>query len=312
MPIYTIHLDGPAVVDARLPGPLVRELLEAVERGTRGAVRLRLEGRSAAKGPAPRWLNEAAAFDIVAITTDVPGVRLQAPMLRETLPERFAQIDLFGELSPDATGLTLLSDSLADALGGREDSDAFANALLDTFESSFRDVLRAGVDAVEIRNGRPSSPVVQVTLGGIRNVEELSRRTPAPRRVRLAGQIDAIRYSDRGFTLVLPGSRPVRGVLVEGAPETLAPMFGQTAVISGIAHYRPSGALLRVDAERIVPGEERDLEAWGMLPLPAEEPQGAHRLRTAQGPRTGLNALFGEWRDEADEEEVFRVLREVS
>ncbi len=66
---YTLLLHGHLALDSGLPGPLLRDLLDAVDDSTRGAVRLRLEGRSQAKGGfPPAWVNQAAAFDMVGFT----------------------------------------------------------------------------------------------------------------------------------------------------------------------------------------------------------------------------------------------------
>ena len=47
---YTLLLHGLRSTGEGLPGALLRDLLDAVDRGAKGAVRLRLEGRSSAKG----------------------------------------------------------------------------------------------------------------------------------------------------------------------------------------------------------------------------------------------------------------------
>lgn len=293
-----------------MPVSVARELLGAIETGARGAVRLRLEGRSLAKGSVPAWLREVSDFDLVSVSHNEPGIRISAPSLSNVLPDRFRQIELFAPIDPDTSALALLSDSLQDAVSGQRESDGYDEALLKSFHRGFRDVLRQGIDCIELRNGRAGAPVVEVTERALQIVEALHDSTPDPRRVRLAGWVDAIRYSDRAFTLKLESGLAVRGVLVEGAPEMLSSHFGQLALVSGLAHYRPSGTLLRVDAERISAGTDRDAAVWGGVPDAQEARVDRHQLHRPQGPRAGLAALIGTWPGDESGEEIFAALGE--
>jgi hypothetical protein len=313
VPDYSLIIRGLRHPGSGLPGVLVRDLLDAVDHGARGAVRLRLEGRSrAGGGPPPAWVADAATFDFVGLIEGEDGVTLRIPTLRETLPERFVQHDLFPIVAAADTALSLFGQSLHDALGGNMESDAYDEPLLSTFAEEFKQVFRHGVEAVEMRNGRPGARALNVTPAGIQVVERLKRQTPRPRRVRLAGTVDAIRHSDRAFTLVLATGEQVRGVLTEGAPEELAAYFGRIAIVSGAAQFRPSGALLRVDADHLAAAEEEDLRMWSVMPEPLDVQPNPRAVRQPQGPRSGINAIFGKWPGDETDEEIFQLLEEMS
>lgn len=310
---YSLIVRGLHHSGSGLPGVLVRDLLDAVDQGARGAVRLRLEGRSrAGGGPPPSWVAEAAAFDFSGLLEGEDGVSLRIPTLRETLPERFVQHDLFPLVEPSETALSLFGHSLDDALGGNAESDAYDEPLLSIFAEEFKQVFRHGVQSVEMRNGRAGARPLHVTPAGIQVVERLKRQTPRPRRVRLAGTVDAIRHSDRAFTLVLATGEQIRGVLAEGAPEELAAHFGRIAIVSGTAQFRPSGTLLRVDADHLAPASEEDLRMWSVMPEPLDVQPSSRLVRQPQGPRTGINAIFGKWPGDETDEEIFRLLEEIS
>ena len=312
MQTYTICLAGPAVDDSRVPGTVARHVLDAVEHGARGAVRLRLEGQSVVKGPSPPWLKQASDFDLVSVIEGEAGLRLQAPSLSDALPDRFSQTEIFAPLDPAKTGLAFLSESLHEAVTGEADSNAYDDALLKIFYKGFGEVLRSGVERIELRNGHADSPVVVVTDQGLRRVEELHNSTPAPRRVRLAGWLDTIRYSDRAFTLKLDSGKTVRGLLADGAPELLTPHFGKLAVVSGVAHYRPSGSLLRIAAEKIAVGTEKDATSWGAVPEAPDEPLHSRQLRQHQTRRKGLAALVGLLEEELQDEDIAELISKVS
>jgi hypothetical protein len=309
---YTLHLHGHLAIDSGLPGPLLRDLLDAVDDSTRGAVRLRLEGRSQAKGGfPPAWVNQAAAFDMVGFTRDVPGVTLRAPTLREVLPTRFAQESLFPEIDASKTGLTLMTESLEEALRGNQESDVYDEALLKTF-GELRRLFSHGVDAVEMRNGRPDAPVLTITPGGMETVRRLRRETPRSQRVRVAGMVDEIRHSDRTFRLILESGENVRGVLADAEPEELARYFGRSVVVSGMAQFRPSGTLLRVDADLLEPATERDVAVFSEVPEPLPSALDQQELRRPQGARSGINAMIGRWPGDESDDEIFALIEEMS
>jgi hypothetical protein len=309
---YTLLLHGLQGTGEGLPGALLRDLLDAVDRGAKGAVRLRLEGRSSAKGGfPPAWVNEAAAFRMAGFHRGTPGVELRVPTLLEALPQRFAQEDLFPHVDPGDSALTLMGRSLGEAISGNAESDAYDAPLLRSFEE-FKEVFRHGVSALEIRNGRSDRPSLMVTPEGMKVVQQLHRQTPRSQRVRIAGKVDAIRHSDRAFTLVLESGEQIRGVLAEGEPEVLAPFFGRVAVVTGTAQFRPSGSLLRVDADLLQPGGDEDLSMWSETPRPLFGVTDVPELRRPQGPRTGINAIIGAWPGDETDDEVFAMLEEMS
>lgn len=308
---YTLLLHGYRSPGAGLPGALVRDLLDAVDRGAKGAVRLRLEGRSSAKGGfPPAWVGTAAGFQMSGFHEGTPGVELRIPTLGEALPHRFAQEELFPSVDPASSALSLMGRGLADAQAGDGDSDAYDSPLLRTF-GEFREVFRHGVQAVELRNGRPDSAPVMITPAGLAAAERLQKQTPRPQRVRVAGKVDAIRHSDRAFTLVLESGEVIRGILAEGDPEELAPYFGQATVVGGMAQFRPSGSLLRIDADLLEAATEHDLSLWSEPPRPLFGGSLVNNVRR-QGPRSGISAVIGTWPGDETDDEVFAMLEEMS
>jgi hypothetical protein len=124
--------------------------------------------------------------------------------------------------------------------------------------------------------------------------------------------VDAIRHSDRAFTLVLATGEQIRGVLADGAPEELAAHFGRMAIVSGAAQFRPSGTLLRVDADHLSPADDEDLRMWSVMPEPLDVQPSARNARQPQGPRSGISAIFGKWPGDETDEEIFHLLHERS
>jgi len=93
---YQLRIHGPGIHDGRLAGSVMSEILRLLVDGTRRVVRLRVEGRSTARGPAPAWLALAADFEVVALTPGSAVLRLEAQEI--TGPGLLDQIGMFDPL----------------------------------------------------------------------------------------------------------------------------------------------------------------------------------------------------------------------
>jgi len=141
----------------------------------------------------------------------------------------------------------------------------------------------------------------------LREVEHL---LPPEQRVRIAGRLDTIRYSDRMFSLKLESGVTLRGIAEGVLPETLAGLFGKRVTVSGVATFRPSGGVLKLQADRIEPAGD-DFSLWSAEPRPLRGTV-APSLRKPQGPRSGINAIIGQWPGDESDDEVAKALKELS
>ncbi|MBL9020584.1 MAG: hypothetical protein JNL21_00230 [Myxococcales bacterium] len=302
-----LKLTGDGMRGTRVAAPLLRDLLDTVVEGTRGAVRLRMEGRSAARGTAPAWLERAATFDLVAIDEGSTEVVLDAPSLAKAVPEQFRQIQLFGGLDGSLSCLDLFGESLCDAVEAKPDSDLYDDHLLDTFGSISR-VFGHGVQKIHVL-GAERFTLDEPAAGGLK---ALKRNIPADQRVVVVGKLDALRHSDRMFTLVLDDGRVVRGVVTPSVDlEVLGTLWGKRARVAGLSKFRPSGAVLRIEAESVIEAAG-DLSLFTSMPRPLLGDLDMRSLHQPQGPRSGLAAIVGKWPGDESDEEIAELLAELS
>jgi len=287
-------------------GELTSVLLDA----TRGALRLRVEGRSTARGSLPAWLGAAADFEIVGIEAGSTLVVIEAPALMEVAPALFAHQALFEPIDSGESAFGVMEQTLRAAVDGRSDSDLFDQQLLSVFKR-FDRVLAAGFSSLELTNGLTGGDCVKVDRRSVAAVDSLIRSTPEPQRTRVAGTLDTIRHSDRMFTLIVDDGKAVKGIAEGFASEQLAGFFGQSVVVAGTAIFRPSGALLRIEADAIEPGGSNDV-VWARVPAPLFRGTDVPSLRQPQGLRSGVNAIIGRWPGEETEEEIAAALGELS
>ena len=302
---HTLFLGG---ADARGidHAPLLRDLLDLLVDGCQQATRLYVDGRSTAPGMVPSWLESAASFEITAIHGHT--IELAAPPLTDMGGKGFPRPDMFSGAPPGKSSLDLLEDSLEDALEGREDSDRYDSPLISTLEG-FGKLARYGVEEIQVINGRE----LRIDRRGIEAIRSLRSRTPQDRRVMVAGKLETIRHSDRAFTLVIPSGEMLRGIAVESIdPSDLASLFGKSALVSGSAKFRPSGAPLRIEAELIQPASAGDLAVFSGAPAPLLQALDARDLRRTQDSKSGVAAIFGKWPGDETDEQILAALAELS
>jgi hypothetical protein len=305
---HAIKLKGPVIRPERIPAPLFGDLLGIFVEGAQRALRLRVEGRSTARGTLPAWVRSAAQFDLLLEPPSEPGVfRVESSPLRQLLPEHLrAGEGPFG-LAPDQTAVDLFEEGLEDALAGATDSDTFDKGLVETF-SMFARLFEQGVEAIEIVNGR----TIPIDTHGVERVLQLRRQIPEPQAVRIAGTLDTIRHSDRVFSLALESGAVLKGVAERLEPTQMAALFGKQVVVSGLAVFRPSGSVSRIEAEQIQEASTRESSLWSRPPRPLQLPLDVRALRVSQDERSGLNAIYGQWPGDESEEELTAALEGLS
>ncbi len=86
----------------------------------------------------PKWLRDAARFEVLGLGEGSTVVTLEAPSVREAQPGIFAQGQLFHEFDPELSSLQLFEQSLGEAVAGRSESDLFdgGEPLISSMEGS--------------------------------------------------------------------------------------------------------------------------------------------------------------------------------
>ena len=292
---------------------MLRDLLDVLVEGARGAVRLQVEGRSSARGPRPGWLDVAAEFDVLPLEEGSTVVPIMASPLSETAPEWFAQASIVASISR-RSGLGLFEESLGAALEGDEESESFDQALLERFKE-LAHIVDDEIDTIEITTDEPGSSIegASLRIGPERfaTIDRLIQKTPPSQRTRLAGKLNMIRHHDRMFALQLESGETVKGVAESLAVDDLSAHWGEDVIVHGRASFRPSGAVLRVEADAIEEAKG-STALWSCMPKPVFHNLPEGDLREKQGPRSGLNAIYGKWPGGETDEEIAEALAEIS
>jgi hypothetical protein len=315
--IHKVTLTSEQHFGERIPPHYVGLLLAEIPLAVRDALSMALRNRSRVKGRQPVWLERAA--DIRFLGHEGNGVTtllFEAPLLGNAAREIYQQQELPGlstRPSRDDTGFDLLSDVLVDVQDGNADSEHFDPQLLDRV-LKFQKVLDRRSPFAEIgfagHRYPVSSPAV-FSQATILSANSMLRRTPASQRVRITGELDALEASTQRFGVLLDSGEKVTGFFSDNQIDTMRGLWRKRVLVTGTAVYRPSGRLLRIDAETIKSGENVP-NVFSQVPKPSHVKLDLAKLRKGQGPRSGMAAIMGQWPGDENDEQVRVALEKVS
>jgi len=303
---HKLTLMGGSHRELRVPAGLLHKAIGVLLTGARQAVRVTVEGESLRKGPRPSWLDAACALDITGLHAGSAALVMEAPMLREADPEQFGerrQRSLFEETDRDFTehtAIDLFGQILATIIEGDADDIVADRALLDTC-IKFAKLSGSGYEGVKLEGLHGRDTPLVITAEHIPKIELLRDKTPPSQAARVSGVLDTISASQSDVILKLKDGSKVPARIEDHNPDALRQLFGKSVVISGIAHYRPSGRLRLLSVESIGAAQVGDqlfeAEPVALQRSPVVTPQ-------TQDASSGVSAFFGTWPGDESEDEL--------
>ncbi len=241
-------------------------------------------------------------------------MQFELPSLEDAASEVYAQGELFdlGRPSGTITGLDLLMQVVRDIDSEQANSNAFDPQLLNQF-AKFKRFFESGpFSGFRIAGSVPDAcGEVRVTRTTTENSLRLYGRTPTPQRVRLAGNLDGLEASTQRFSLLLDSGERVAGVYPDEISGRLRGLWQKRVLVLGTCVFRASGNLLRVEAESIDDGANAP-SLFSTPPVASSDRLDPHRLRKAQGARSGMAAIMGRWPGDETDEEIEEALEHIS
>ncbi|MCK5718817.1 MAG: hypothetical protein KAH84_02575 [Thiomargarita sp.] len=261
MPTYQIYIESQKTKSHKVSVTLLQALLSVLIEGSKGAIRLRAEGRSAVRGAPPEWIKTATQF---AMELQDSKLNIESPTLYDTVPDLFQPSDGFPELNSERTSLDYLIESLNTALTNEPIEPLYDKPLLDVFQG-FRHVFTQGADRIHFFNGHN----LEITPESIITFKERQADIPSPCPVKIVGKMDTIRSYDQTFRLVTARSdQVIKGIAKHFVPKEVQTLLNQNVSVLGIAHFSTGGKTLRVEAKQINLALDKEDICWGDLPVP--------------------------------------------
>lgn len=312
---HKIVLKSDEPFHGKLPPRHLGLLLAEVPLAVRQAISMALRSRSTAPGQSPAWLKRAADVRFVGLESNgETWLCFEAPRLGDAAPEIYDQGSLFPDSRPlpEDTGFDLLADVLVDVERRNADSSNVDPPLLKRIAGSRRLFKRSPFREFGFTGRRfGTDGPARLAPDTVESAWALLGRTPAPQRVRLVGQLDALVASTQQFSLLLDTGEKIVGVFSEDHVDRMRELWRARVLVLGTAVYRASGKLLRIEAEAVEQGD-RESAIFSRLPTPPHAKLDLFKLHKAQGPRSGMAAIMGQWPGDETDEEVAAALEQLS
>jgi hypothetical protein len=258
----SFRIEGTKGLGAKPIPELIGPVLTNVHSFLQDSVRMRFLRSSHAPGRIPKDLKDAAAVRFVrhdGAGTKVTVLYFEVPSLGDTA-EDFLQSRLWEDAErpdPNHTSIDLFGEALKDVAAKLEDSNKYDVPLLNAISKSFRSMRKSGIERIAI-GGNASEPAL-INDHVIHAASELAKVTPAARRVRVTGRLDVMGASQGILKLRVRPGESVTALWNEPEPiETHRELFNKDVVVEGMAVFRPSGRILRIDAKTVAPAVVQD------------------------------------------------------
>lgn len=309
---HSVILESERHFGGKVPPRTCGLFLGQLDAQIRYSISMAFRGASRPRGRTPRWLERASDIRFVDLEgRDTTVLHFEAPTFGNAAPEIYEQTEFWpSRPDPALTGFEVFADVLRDITARNRDSDRFDPSLLRSFRG-FGRVFDGTFHEARVEDLRGQQPEFAVlATPTIENAKQLGAEAPPARRVRVVGTLDMIRVSTQGFAIRIDSSEEVRGVLVEGDVDSLAPLLNKRVAAEGSAVFRPSSGFLRLDADAVVSGEGVSA-LFSRVPTPLSRATRRKGFARPQTPSTGVNAFFGRWPGDETEEELLAALDEL-
>ena len=281
-----------------------------------GSLRMAMEGASVASGRPPAWLERASDIRFLDYSHDGDDtlIALGLPRLGEAAGELYQQ-GKFWDTRPDSDDTAVeVFRQVVDEVAAENNESSWYDRQLLTRLARMKQVFGSRIQAISLSSGLGATRVNQKVTD---TAARLGASTPATRQVRIAGVLDMIRHSTRGFSLRLESGEDVHGVMESGDGVSALPeFFGKPVLVLGRAVYRPSGRLLRVDAagiEVIESGKTTGASPlFSKIPPPQTvRPSASGRWKISETGRGGVPAFFGTWPGDETDADMDMLVKDI-
>jgi len=169
----------------------------------------------------------------------------QQPMLWEDQP------------NPDDTAFELFGAALNDVAARKADSSRYDSPLLERI-GRYRRMLKRGIDRVSLLDAALTK-TARIDADVVDAASELAAVMPSVQRARVAGRLDLMGASQSVLKIEVRPGEVVTALWESDEPiENYRELFNKDVVLEGVAVFRPSGTLLRIDADVIAPASTQE------------------------------------------------------
>ncbi|MDM7953890.1 MAG: hypothetical protein QUV07_11850 [Cyanobium sp. CZS 25K] len=240
---------------------------------------------------------------------------LEAPLLQEVAPEQFGgqqQQDLFGEanepIGPCGSAIDLFVRVLHQVKAGNAAAVHADRALLESCLRLAR-LPRGDFNGVVLCDLEDDRQSVELSPADVPRLEALIQDTPLPQAVRFTCLLDTISGSRQTVLLRAESGETMPARLGPSVdPEQLRTLWNERVLVTGTAHYRPSGSIQQIAVDSLHRAEPRD-ELFAHIPFPPSRQPVFRSLPHDQ--HSGVASFVGTWPGDESDAELIEALQAI-
>ncbi|MCE2645470.1 MAG: hypothetical protein LW835_09700 [Burkholderiaceae bacterium] len=232
----SFRLEGPSGLGAKPRPELIGPVLTHLHDTLRDAVRMGFLHSSHSRGGIPRGIKAAADVRFIGHSQaddNATLLRFEVSPFGDVAADLFKQARLWDDMpTPDQTLLRRIA--------------------------RYKVIFRRGLSRIilpDVAAPRPS----QFDAGVVDSAHALSDATPQPRRVRVNGRLDLMGVSQGVIKIHVAGGAVVTAIWDGKEPiDELRSLLNRDVICEGVGVFRPSGTLLRIDADAVAAARSGD------------------------------------------------------
>lgn len=312
--VRSFRLEGPSGLGAKPRPELIGPVLTHLHDTLQDAVRMGFMHSSQARGRIPKGIKAAADVRYIGHSQaddNATLLRFEVSPFGDVAADLFKQTRLWDDMpTPDQTAFELLGAALDDIGTRREDSNRFDPGLLRRI-ARYKIIFRRGLSRIvlpDVASPRPS----QFDAAVIDAAHALSDATPQSRRVRVNGRLDLMGVSQGVIKIHVVGGAVVTALWESKEPiDELRSLLNRDVICEGVGVFRPSGTLLRIDADAIAAAGAGDA-GFAVVPRAVKVGDINRQLLLKSGEDSAYRELLGSIPPEESDEDFAAAIEAMS
>jgi len=310
----SFRLEGPAGLGAKPRPELIGPVLTHLHDTLQDSVRMGFLHSSRPRGRIPRGIKAAADVRFIGHSQaddNATLLRFEVSPFGDVASDLFKQARLWDDMpTPDQTAFELLGAALDDIGTRREDSNRFDPGLLRRI-ARYDVMFRRGLSRIVLPDVSLPRPALFDTAV-IQAAHALSDATPSPRRVRVSGRLDLMGVS-QGIIKIHVADGAVVTALWDGEQpiDDLRSFLNRDVVCEGLGVFRPSGSLLRIDADAVAAARPGDT-GFAVVPRAPKVGDVRRQLLLKSSETSAYRGLLGSIAPEESDEDFAAAIEAMS
>jgi len=310
----SFRLEGPSGLGAKPRPELIGPVLTQLHDTLQDAVRMGFLHSSQARGRIPRAIKAAADVRYIGHSQadeNATLLRFEVSPFGDVAADLFNQARLWDDMpTPDQTAFELLGAALDDIGTRREESNRFDPGLLRRI-ARYKVIFRRGLSRIVLPDVASPRPALFDTAV-IEAAHALSDATPQSRRVRVNGRLDLMGVSQGVIKIHVAGGAVVTALWDGKEPiDELRSLLNRDVVCEGVGVFRPSGTLLRIDADAVAAAGAGDA-GFAVVPRAARVGDIKRQLLLKSGEASAYRELLGSIPPEESDEDFAAAIEAMS